>query len=223
MSQIIGQHFPSLTAAAVMPDNTIDNNFNISGYIKDRVGVLFFYPLDFTFVCPSEIIALDEEIEEFKKRNVALATVSIDSQYSHLAYKNTPRENGGIGHVRFPMISDLNKQIALHFHALAVGGVALRATIITDRNGIIRHYSLNDLPIGRNIDEIIRVVDAIEHFTQHGEVCPAGWQAGQKAMKPTHEGVVEYLKEKVSEIKPHMEHMKDSIKGKVSKMMSDDK
>lgn len=194
---VVGQTVAICPSPAVMPDNSIDPCFDISTYLKHRVGVLFFYPLDFTFVCPSELIALDAKISEFEKRNAAVASVSIDSQFTHLAYKNTPRDQGGIGQVRFPMVSDINKKLAANFHVLNADGVALRAIIITDKNGVIRHYSVNDLPIGRNIDEIIRVIDAIEHHATHGEVCPANWSQGKTAIKPTKEGIVSYLRENV--------------------------
>ncbi len=192
---IIGTHAELCNAPAVMLDNTIDNNFDLSTYIKQRISVLFFYPLDFTFVCPSELIALDSKIPEFEKRNVAVASISIDSQYTHLAYKNTPRNEGGIGQVRFPMVADINKTLASKFHVLHPNGVALRATIITDKNGFVKHYYVNDLPIGRNIDEIIRVIDAIDHYSTHGEVCPANWVRGKTAIKPTYEGIVSYLRQ----------------------------
>ncbi len=192
---IVGHPISICTSPAVMPDNSIDPNFDISTYLKHRVGVLFFYPLDFTFVCPSELIALDAKMSEFEKRNAAVASISIDSQYTHLAYKNTPRDKGGIGNVRYPMISDINKKLASSFQVLNPAGVALRATIITDKNGVIKHYSVNDLPIGRNIDEIIRIIDAIEHHATHGEVCPANWSQGKAAIKPTQEGIVSYLKD----------------------------
>jgi peroxiredoxin (alkyl hydroperoxide reductase subunit C) len=198
-NQIIGSHIELLNVSAVMADNTIDNNFDLSTYIRNRISVLFFYPLDFTFVCPSELIALDAKMPEFEKRGVAVASVSIDSQYAHLAYKNTGRDQGGIGKVRFPMIADINKTLASRFHVLHQNGVALRATIITDKNGIVRHYSVNDLAIGRNIDEIIRVVDAIEHHATHGEVCPANWVQGKSAIKPTQEGIKDYLNKNLKE------------------------
>jgi peroxiredoxin (alkyl hydroperoxide reductase subunit C) len=194
---IIGSHIELCNAPVVMPDNTIENNYQLSTYIRDKIGVLFFYPLDFTFVCPSELIALDSKMPEFIKRNAAVMSISIDSQYSHLAYKNTPREQGGIGHVRFPMVSDINKTLASKFHVLHPSGVALRATIITDKHGVIRYYCVNDLPIGRNIDEIIRVIDAIEHHSTNGEVCPANWVKGQPAIKPTKDGIIYYLRHNI--------------------------
>lgn len=192
---IIGTHAELCNKPAVMPDNTIDNNFDLSTYIRHRISVLFFYPLDFTFVCPSELIALDAKMPEFDKRNAAVASISIDSQYTHLAYKNTPRDQGGIGQVRFPMVADINKALASKFNVLHQNGAALRATIITDKNGLVKHYYVNDLPIGRNIDEIIRVIDAIDHHATHGEVCPANWVQGKTAIKPTQEGIVYYLRE----------------------------
>jgi peroxiredoxin (alkyl hydroperoxide reductase subunit C) len=192
---IVGHPISICTSPAVMPDNSIDVNFDIATYIKHRIGVLFFYPLDFTFVCPSELIALDMMMPEFEMRNAAVASISIDSQYTHLAYKNTPRDLGGIGPVRFPMISDITRKLASHFQVLNHDGVALRATIITDKNGIVRHYSVNDLPIGRNIGEIIRTIDAIEHHAQHGEVCPANWSQGKAAITPTQEGIILYLQD----------------------------
>ena len=192
---IIGSHIELGNAPVVMADNTIENNYELSTYIRHKVGVLFFYPLDFTFVCPSELIALDTKMPEFTKRNAAVMSISIDSQYTHLAYKNTPRDQGGIGQIQFPMVSDVNKTLASKFHVLHSSGVALRATIITDRNGVVRHYSVNDLPIGRNIDEIIRVIDAIEYHSIYGEVCPANWVPGQAAIKPTQDGIISYLKQ----------------------------
>lgn len=193
--RIIGSHIELGYAPVVMEDNSIENNYELSSYIKHKIGILFFYPLDFTFVCPSELIALDSKIPEFRKRNAAVMSISIDSQYSHLAYKNTPRDQGGIGQVRFPMVSDINKVLASKFNVLHSSGVALRATIITDTNGIVRHYSVNDLPIGRNIDEIIRIIDAIEYNAKHGEVCPANWIPGQMAITPTQDGIIAYLRE----------------------------
>ncbi len=195
MTILVGKEVPDLTAAAVLPNNEIDNNFNICNYIEGKFGVIFFYPLDFTFVCPSEIIALDHKIEEFQKRGAAIMTVSIDSQFTHLAYKRTPVEQGGIGNVRFPMVADVNKNITSSFGILHNQSVALRGVFITDRHGIVRHQLVNDLPIGRNIDEILRTIDAIAYHEENGEVCPANWQAGKKAIKPNQEGISAYLRE----------------------------
>ena len=179
---------------AVMPDNSINSTFNLFNYIHNKKALLFFYPLDFTFVCPSEIIALDKKLEEFEKRGVVTMIISIDSHFSHLAYKNTAVDNGGIGHVRMPMISDLTKSISSDYGVLASGGMAYRGTFLIDKNKIIRHQSINDFPIGRSIDELLRIVDALDHYEKHGEVCPAGWKKGDAAINPTTEGIALYLK-----------------------------
>ncbi len=192
---MIGRPLPECVAATVLPNNKIDELFSFNTHTKHKIGVLFFYPLDFTFVCPSELIAIDAKMSEFDRRNVMIAAISVDSQYSHLAYKNTSREKGGIGQVKFPIMSDLNRKISSKMGVLHNESVALRATIIVDQKGLVRHYSLNDLPIGRNIDEIIRIIDAIEHHSTHGEVCPANWMHGKPAMTPTAEGVVQYIRE----------------------------
>jgi peroxiredoxin (alkyl hydroperoxide reductase subunit C) len=176
-------------ATAILPDNTIDNNFDLSGKIANKKAVLFFYPLDFTFVCPSELITLDRKLDEFNSRNTELFSISIDSHFSHLAYKKTPRDEGGIGNVGFTMVSDINKKIASYFQVLTPGGLAFRGTVILDKNGIIRHYSVNDLPIGRNIDEILRILDAIDYHEAYGEVCPANWTKGTRGMIASLEGV----------------------------------
>jgi peroxiredoxin (alkyl hydroperoxide reductase subunit C) len=189
----IGQSLTFPLLPAVMPDNSIEANFDLGVYIRHKAACLFFYPLDFTFVCPSELIALDKALQEFEARNIAVVAISIDSQFSHLAYKNTPRDKGGIGKVAFPMIADINKQLAAQFQLLHPSGVALRSTILIDKHGVIRQYSVNDLPLGRNIHEIIRIFDAIDHHATHGEVCPANWNKGKAAMKPTQAGVTEYL------------------------------
>ena len=192
---MIGKPLPECRATTVMPDNKIDESFCFNTYTKHKMGVLFFYPLDFTFVCPSELIALDAKMKEFEERNTMVVAASVDSQYSHLAYKNTPREKGGIGQVKFPIISDLNRKISSKMGVLHNDSVALRATIIVDQKGLVRHYALNDLPIGRNIDEVIRIIDAIDHHEKHGEVCPANWQQGKPAMVPTTEGVINYIRD----------------------------
>ena len=157
------------------------------------MGVLFFYPLDFTFVCPSEIIAFDHRIDEFKSRGAEVISVSVDSHFTHLAWKNTPVEKGGIGQVRFPMVADLTKQIARDYHALVNDAVSLRATYLIDADGIVRHQLVNDLPLGRNVDEALRMIDAWQFHCQHGEVCPAGWTKGKSGMKASTAGVADYL------------------------------
>lgn len=195
MSVLVGKPAPDFTAAAVMADNTINEKFNLKEHLKGKMGMLFFYPLDFTFVCPSEIIAFDNRIHEFQNRGVEVIAVSVDSHFTHLAWKNTPVEKGGIGNVRFPMVADLTKQIARDYDVLTGDSVAFRGTFLIDQNGVVRHQVINDLPLGRNVDEAIRMVDALAFHEEHGEVCPAGWNKGAKGMKADAQGVAEYLAE----------------------------
>ncbi len=193
MAVLVGKPAPDFTAAAVMGNNTIEENFNLSSFTKDKYALVFFYPLDFTFVCPSEILAFDHRLQDFKDRNTEVIAVSVDSHYTHLAWKNTPVEKGGLGQVRFPMVADLTRSIARDYDVLINEAVALRGTFLIDREGMVRHQVINDLPLGRNIDEAIRMVDALQFYEQHGEVCPAGWNKGKAGMKATPEGVAEYL------------------------------
>jgi len=191
---LIGKPAPDFTAQAVLPDNTIQPDFRLSA-LRGKYVVLFFYPLDFTFVCPTEILGFNAKLAEFKKRGVEVVGVSVDSQYTHLAWKSTPVEQGGIKGVQFPLVADLNKTIARDYDVLLEeGGVALRGTFLIDKNGVVRHAVVNDLGLGRSIDEAIRMVDALQHLDQYGEVCPANWKEGEEAMKPTTEGVASYLK-----------------------------
>jgi len=190
---LIGKSLIDFTAAAVMKDNSINEGFNLNQYVKGKYAVLFFYPLDFTFVCPSEIIALNKKIEEFEQKNTAVISVSIDSQFTHLAYKNTAIKDGGIGQVSFPMVADIDKSIARSYEVLHNEAVALRGVIVADESGIIRHTLVNDLPLGRSIDEILRIIDALEYHKQHGEVCPANWHKGDRGMVASPEGVKNYL------------------------------
>jgi peroxiredoxin (alkyl hydroperoxide reductase subunit C) len=200
-SMLVTKKAPDFTAPAVMPDNTINENFNLYENIGEKGAVLFFYPLDFTFVCPSEIIAFDHRLEEFQKRGINVIGCSVDSHYTHLAWKNTPVEKGGIGNIRYPLVADLTKQIARDYDVLLEeAGVALRGSFLIDKDGTIRHCVINDLPLGRNIDEMIRMVDAMEFANEHGEVCPAEWEKGKEAMKPTPEGVAEYLAKHADEL-----------------------
>lgn len=194
MSVLVGKQVPDFTATAVMPDNSINDKFNLRQHCKGKIGVVFFWPLDFTFVCPSEIIAFHNRINEFKARNAAVVGVSVDSHFTHLAWKNTPVEKGGIGNVQYPLVADLTKQIARDYDVLKDNAVAYRGTFIFDKNGVVRHQIVNDLPIGRNIEEAIRTVDAIQFNEEHGEVCPAGWNRGQEGMKADAKGVAGYLK-----------------------------
>lgn len=155
--------------------------------------MLFFYPLDFTFVCPSEIIAFNKMLDKFKEKNCEIIGVSVDSQFSHWAWKNTPVEKGGIGAINYPLVADLDKKISRQYGVLLPEGVALRGTFLIDKEGIVRHAVINDLPLGRNIQETLRMVDALQYYEKHGDVCPANWQQGEDAMKPTAEGVSQYL------------------------------
>jgi len=155
--------------------------------------VLFFYPLDFTFVCPTEIIAFDKALSKFKQRNAEVIGVSVDSHYTHLAWKNVPRNEGGIGPVQYPLVSDLTKAIARDYSVLLEGGIALRGLFLIDKQGTIRHAVINDLPLGRSVDEALRVLDALQHTEEHGEVCPANWHAGEEAMQANRESVAGYL------------------------------
>ncbi|MES2960969.1 MAG: peroxiredoxin [Pseudomonadota bacterium] len=193
MSVLVTKKAPDFTAAAVMPNNEINDKFNLHTYLKGKIGVLFFYPLDFTFVCPSEIIAFDNRLQEFKDRGVEVIAVSVDSKFSHIAWKNTEVNKGGIGQVQFPIVSDLKKSISRDYDVLLNEEVALRGTFLIDQEGVVRHQVVNDLPLGRNIDEALRMVDSLIFFQSHGEVCPAGWNKGKKGMKADAKGVADYL------------------------------
>lgn len=184
---------PDFTAKAVLADGSIVDSFKLSENLGSKGTVLFFYPLDFTFVCPSEIIAFSHRIEEFKSRGVNVIGVSVDSQFSHFAWRETPVNNGGIGRIKYPLVADLTKQISKDYDVLFGESVALRGSFLIDGKGDIRHAVINDLPLGRNIDEMIRMVDAMQFTDEHGEVCAAGWQKGDEGMKATTEGVAEYL------------------------------
>nr|WP_321465747.1 peroxiredoxin [uncultured Desulfobulbus sp.] len=192
MSFIVTQQAPDFTATAVMPDNSMKPDFKLSD-LRGKYVILFFYPLDFTFVCPSEIIAFDRALSKFKAKNCEIVGVSIDSQFSHWAWKNTPIKQGGIGNIQFPLVADLDKNISRQYGVLLEAGIALRGTFLIDRDGVVRHAVINDLPLGRNIDEALRMVDALQFHEQHGDVCPANWQEGKEAMTPTAEGVADYL------------------------------
>ncbi len=182
---------PDFTAQAVMPDGSI-KELKLSDY-RGKYVVLFFYPLDFTFVCPTEVIAFSDRIEEFKQRNTEVIGISVDSVYTHTAWRNTPRKKGGIGEITYPLVADLNKRISQSYGVLLEdAGVALRGLFILDREGILKHITVNDLPIGRNVDEVLRVIDAIQFCEEHGEVCPANWEKGKEGMKPDPKGLEEY-------------------------------
>lgn len=195
MSVLITKQAPDFTAAAVMPDGTIEEAFKLSD-LKGRYVVLFFWPLDFTFVCPTEIIAHDHRVEQFKERQVEVVGVSIDSQFTHFAWRNTDIKDGGIGPVKFPIVADVNHQITQAYGVEHPAGVAMRASFLIDREGIVQHQVVNNLPLGRNVDEMLRMVDALQYTEEHGEVCPAGWQKGDDGMTPTAQGVSDYLSAK---------------------------
>ena len=190
---LVTRKAPDFTAPAVLANGSIVNDFELSKNLGKNGAVLFFWPQDFTFVCPSEIIAMDKRVKAFNERGVNVIGVSIDSDVVHFAWRNTPVNEGGIGQVSFPMVSDITKQISRDYDVLFGGAVALRGSFIIDENQIVRHATINDLPLGRNMDEYLRLVDAILFHKEHGEVCPAGWQKGDKGMKATAEGVKEYL------------------------------
>ena len=198
---LVTRQAPDFTCAAVLGNGEIVNNFNFKKHINGKAAVLFFYPLDFTFVCPSELIAFDHRYEEFKKRGVEVVGVSIDSEFTHNAWRNTPTENGGIGAVKYALAADVKHEIAQAYgieHPEA--GVALRASFLIDKNGVVRHQIVNDLPLGRNIDEMLRMVDALQFHEEHGEVCPAQWEKGKEGMKDNPEGVAKYLKQNADKL-----------------------
>lgn len=198
---MINSKAPDFTSPAVLPNGTIDEDFTLSEVIEGRYAVIFFYPLDFTFVCPTELIAFHHRAGDFESRNTALIGVSIDSQFSHLAWRKTPVNNGGIGELAYPLVADTTHNIVKAYGVQAPSGdVALRATFLIDRDGLIRHQSINDLPLGRNVDEYLRLVDALQFHEEHGDVCPAGWQSGSPTMKATTEGVASYLKENAASL-----------------------
>ena len=193
MNPFIGKPAPDFEAKVAMPDNSIVSDFNLKKYLKGHKGILFFYPLDFTFVCPSEIIAFNNRLGEFSTRNTKVIGVSVDSHFSHHAWKAMPVNKGGIGNIQFPLVSDLKKSISTAYNVLNEDGVSYRATFLIDEGFNIRHFLVNDLPLGRNVDETLRMIDALEHYSTHGEVCPAGWKKGDQGMSPTHQGVSDYL------------------------------
>ena len=193
MAVLVGKPAPDFTANAVYGNNEI-KEFKLSA-LKGKHVVLFFYPLDFTFVCPSELIAFDHRLEEFKKRGVEVVGCSIDSQFTHLAWKNTSINNGGIGQVGYPLVADINHAICQAYDVEAAGGVAFRGSFLIDKDGVVQHQVVNNLPLGRNIDEMLRMIDALQFTEEHGEVCPAGWQKGKKGMTASPDGVAKYLAE----------------------------
>jgi peroxiredoxin (alkyl hydroperoxide reductase subunit C) len=195
MGVLVGKSAPDFTAAAVLGNGEIVDSYTLSENIKGKKAVIFFYPLDFTFVCPSELLAFDHRIEEFKKRNTEVIGVSIDSQFSHNAWRNTPVNEGGIGPVRYTLVADVKHEICRAYDVESEGGVAFRGSFLIDEEGVVRHQVVNDLPLGRNVDEMLRMVDALAFHQEHGEVCPAGWKDGDQGMDASPTGVAKYLSE----------------------------
>ena len=201
MSVLVGKPAPDFTVPAVLGDGEIVDSFSFSETTRGKYAVLFFYPLDFTFVCPSELIALDHRMDEFKSRGVEVISVSIDSHFTHNAWRNTAINEGGIGPVRYTMAADLNHQICKDYDVEAeTPAVAYRGSFLIDQNGLVRHQVVNDLPLGRNIDEMIRMVDALQFHEEHGEVCPAGWNKGDAGMDASPAGVASYLDENADKL-----------------------
>ncbi len=190
MSVLVGNQAPDFSADAVVSGNEFVGNFTLSQFRGSDYVVLFFYPLDFTFVCPTELHAFQERIGEFEARNTQLIGVSVDSKFSHFAWLNTEKNKGGIEGITYPLVSDINKTIAADYDVLLEGaGVAYRGLFLIDKEGIVRHQLVNDLPLGRNVDEILRMIDALLFTEEHGEVCPANWTKGAKAMTPSQDGL----------------------------------
>ena len=192
MSVLVGKQAPDFIASAVLGDGSIVD-YEFSKETKGKYVAIVFYPLDFTFVCPTELVALDHRVGALKERGVEVLAVSIDSQFTHAAWRNTPIDKGGIGPVQYTLVADIKHDIAKAYDVEAAAGVAYRGTFLIDTQGVVRHQVVNDLPLGRNFDELLRVVDALQFVEEHGEVCPAGWNKGQEGFKPDADGVASYL------------------------------
>jgi len=193
MSVLVGKQAPDFTVPAVLADGQIVDSFSFSEATRGKYAVVFFYPLDFTFVCPSELIAFDHRIDEFKSRGVEVIGVSIDSHFTHNAWRNTPVNEGGIGPVRYTLAADISHSICKDYDVECAAGVAFRGSFLIDKDGVVRHQVVNDLPLGRNIDEMLRMIDALQFHEEHGEVCPAGWNKGDSGMNASPAGVADYL------------------------------
>ena len=201
MGVLVGRKAPDFTVPAVLGDGSIVDEFHFSKATEGKYAVVFFYPLDFTFVCPSELIAFDHRIEEFKSRNVEVIGVSIDSHFTHNAWRNTPVNEGGIGQVGYTLAADMTHAVCKAYDVeLPDGSVAFRGSFLIDQSGMVRHQVVNDLPLGRNIDEMLRMIDTLQFTEEHGEVCPAGWNKGDKGMKADPTGVAEYLAENAEKL-----------------------
>jgi len=201
MGVLVGRSAPDFTASAVLGNGEIVGDYNFNEAVKGKYAVVFFYPLDFTFVCPTELIAFDKRLDEFKNRNVEVIGVSVDSQYVHNAWRNTPVDKGGIGPVAYTLVADLTHAIAKAYDVETPNqAVAFRGSFLIDKEGVVRHQVVNDLGLGRNIDEMLRMIDALQFNEEHGEVCPAGWHKGDAGMKGTPDGVASYLSEHAKEL-----------------------
>jgi peroxiredoxin 2/4 len=201
MSVLVGKPAPDFTVSAVLGDGQIVDEFTFSEATKGKYTALIFYPLDFTFVCPTELIALDHRLDELTSRDVEVIAVSVDSQFTHNAWRNTPVDKGGIGRVRYTIAADVAHSIVKSYDVEVEGAaVAYRGTFLIDKEGIVRHQVVNDLPLGRNMDELIRMVDALQFFEENGEVCPAGWKKGDTGMNASPEGVADYLSQKAESL-----------------------
>ena len=197
---LVTKKAPNFKAPAVLADNQIVEDFELARNLGRNGAVVFFWPKDFTFVCPSDIIAMDHRVKAFAEKGFNVIGVSIDSDVVHFAWKNTPVNQGGIGNVQFPMVSDITKQISRDYEVLIDEAVALRGSFLIDKNQVVRHAVINDLPLGRNMDEMLRMCDALTFFEEHGEVCPAGWNKGDKGMKADAKGVAEYLSQNADKL-----------------------
>ena len=200
MAVLVGKPAPDFTVPAVLADGSIVENFSFSAATKGKYALVFFYPLDFTFVCPSELIALDHRIPDFKARNVEVVGVSIDSHFTHNAWRNTAVNDGGIGQVKYTLAADITHEIAKNYDVESAGGVAFRGAFLIDPEGVVRSQIVNDLPLGRSMDEILRLFDALQFHAEHGEVCPANWKKGDKGMDASPEGVAKYLSENADKL-----------------------
>lgn len=200
MGVLVGKPAPDFSVGAVLGNGEIVDKFTLSEAIKGKYGLVFFYPLDFTFVCPSELIALDNRVDAFKALGVEVVAVSIDSKFTHNAWRNTPVDKGGIGAVKYTMAADISHTIARDYDVESAGGVAFRGAFIIDKKGMVRAQLINDLPLGRNIDELLRLVEALQFHEEHGEVCPAGWKKGDAGMKANPAGVASYLAENAGKL-----------------------
>ncbi|WP_068858300.1 peroxiredoxin [Perlucidibaca aquatica] len=200
MAVLVGKPAPDFTVPAVLADGTIVEDFSFSAATKGKYALVFFYPLDFTFVCPSELIALDHRIPDFKARNVEVVGVSIDSHFTHNAWRNTAVNDGGIGQVKYTLAADITHEIAKNYDVESAGGVAFRGAFLIDPEGVVRSQIVNDLPLGRSMDEILRLFDALQFHAEHGEVCPANWKKGDKGMDASPAGVAKYLSENADKL-----------------------